>query len=180
MAKHGEPPFTSTYHLHQLDDAWYGLEVFYVQPDAGQQTRLTRFCLHRRLLLPRVVAGAVAGTVHRHHGLRHHVMPIGTLGFTTRARDHARRYLCTRSCRSERRRGVNRRASKMENRTGTAAEPITGHLLYVHHGPRARRPLPLHTTYDINSEAAILPLLPLLTSAGSIGETFASNLSTFA
>lgn len=65
------------YQLHQLEDAGYGLEVGDVQPDAGEGIRLARLGLHRRRLA-RIVAGVVAGTVHRHHGLRHHVTPAPT------------------------------------------------------------------------------------------------------
>jgi len=44
------------------------------------------------------------------------------------------------------------------NRYGGRADRGTP-VVCVHHGPRARRPLPLRTTYGINSGAAILPLL---------------------
>lgn len=147
----------ATYQLHQFEDTGYGLEIRHVQPDARQRIRLARLRLHRRYL-PRIIASVVAGTVHRHHGLRHHVTPIRTLGFTTRARVHARSYLC--SLVPEWKATGSKHPGEQNgepNRTGTG-EPIAGHLLYVFHGPRARRPLPLRTTYGINSGAAILPL----------------------
>jgi len=88
---------------------------------------------------------------------------------------HALGRTSARLSRSERRRGVNTRGSKMENRTGTTRRADRGTpVVCIHHGPRERRPLPLHTTYGINSGAAILPLLLLATaavhSAGSIDE----------
>lgn len=107
------------YQLHQLEDAGYSLEISHVQPDAGQRIRLTRFCLHRRHL-PRIAARIVAGTVHRHHGLRHHVTPIrNTWVHHTRSRSRSRSrlvvLLLTRT-RSERRRGINTEGTRW--RTG--------------------------------------------------------------
>lgn len=157
------------YQLHQFDDAGYGLEVKRVQSDTGQRIRLTRFRLHRRHLA-RIIAGVVARAVHRHHGLRHHVTPILTrFEFTTRAplarslaRVHARLALVYLRCSHTLCLGVKgdgeykHRESKIENRrTGTAprrAPRSAGHLLYVHHDPRARRPLLLRTTSVLTAE----------------------------
>lgn len=61
-----------THQLHELDDTGYGPKVGHVQSDARERVRLTRFRLHRGHL-SRIIAGVVAGTVHGHHGLRHHV-----------------------------------------------------------------------------------------------------------
>lgn len=165
---------TCAYQLHQLKDTRYGLEISRIQPDAGQGIRLTWFRLHRRYL-PRIIAGVVAGTIHRHYGLRHHITPIRTLRFSTLASTLG--CISVRSSRSERQRGVNRWGSKMENRTGIAEKPIARHLLYVHHGPCAQRLLPLRITYSINSLKSLsilsLPLCYIASiqhSAGSIDE----------
>lgn len=81
---------------------------------------------------------------------------------------------------SERRRGVNRWGSKMENRTGIAVKPIAGHLLYVHHGPCAQRLLPLRTTYSINSFKSLsilsLPLCYIAATQHSAGSIDANSI----
>lgn len=175
----------AAYQLHQFEDTGYGLEIRHVQPDAGQRIRLARLRLHRRYL-PRIVAGVVAGTVHRHHGLRHHVTPIRTLGFTTRARVHARPYLCSHSSRSERRRGVNTRGSKMESRTEPVppGEPIAGHLLCVFttaraHGGLYHCALPTVLTAKplFPTVAATLRPLPTVPDQSTKSDKFGSNLS---
>lgn len=175
----------AAYQLHQFEDTGYGLEIRYVQPEAGQRIRLARLGLHRRYL-PRIVAGVVAGTVHRHHGLRHHVTPIRTLGFTTRARVHARPYLG--SLVPEWKATGSKHPGEQNgepSRTGTTGRTDRGTpVVCVHHGPRARRPLPLRTTYGINSGARYSPTiaatlrpLPTVPDQSTKSDKFVSILS---
>jgi len=133
----------TAYQLHQLDDTRYGLEVRHVEPDAGQRIRLARLRLHR-WYLAWIIAGVVAGTVHRHYGVRHHFTPIRTLVHHTRSRTRSAVPLLARSSEWKATGSKHPGGAKWRtepNRTGTAGEPIAGHLLCVFTTARAHEGL---------------------------------------